>query len=44
MNVLMTLTLVTISYCMDIENRDAIYLKYTRYLFVNYTSINLKRK
>ena len=44
MDVLITLTLVTISYCIDIENYDAIYLKYTHDLFVNYTSINLERK
>ena len=41
---LITLTLVTISYCIDIENHDAIYLKYTHDLFVSYTSINPERK
>ena len=41
---LITLTLVTISYCIDIENHDAIYLKYTHDLFVNYTSTNPERK
>lgn len=44
MNVLVNLTLVIVLQCTHTSYHHAVHLKYTQFLFVNYTSMKLERK
>ena len=44
MDVLISLMEVFISQCICIPSHHVVHLKYIQFLFVNYTSVNLRRK